>query len=136
MKTSEFPQFPNCFVCGQENDHGLHTHWQSDEEKVTSQLTTQDWMAGYEDVVHGGIISSVLDEAVIWASYASTGLFGVTAELNVRFLKPVHIGQTYTIQGWLTEQKGRMHIAEAILSDSTQKIMARATAKILPVKNS
>lgn len=131
---NNLPKFPNCYVCGQENERGLRTRWKIEDGFVSSELETECWMAGYEDVVHGGITSSMLDEAVIWAAYEATGQFCVTAELQVRFLKPVRIHQIYRIEGRLIHQTGRMHTVEAILMDASQQIMAKATAKVMPVK--
>ena len=86
MGASTLPGFPHCFVCGAENPRGLRIPFAAKGDGVEAEYTAESEHVGYEDVVHGGIISALLDEAIIWAVYVSTGRFGVTAELCIRFL--------------------------------------------------
>ena len=129
------PEFPGCFVCGRENARGLRIPFVVDGEEVRALFTPGAELAGYEDTVHGGIISSLLDEAIVWAAFAATGRFGVTAELNVRFRKPLPIGTECTISGKLLEDKGRILIMESCVADGEGSPYATATGKIVPREN-
>ena len=131
---SEFPEFPHCFVCGQSNPNGLRTRFFPDEQGVKAIFTPDKSHLGYEDAVHGGILSALLDEAIIWASYASTGRFGVTAELHVRFLKPLTLYKECTVLGRMKEDKGKLWIAEAEIIDDEGDVLVRAEGKVIPIK--
>lgn len=128
------PVFPNCFVCGQENTKGLNRKFTLYDKKSETKFTGTEYHLGYENMIHGGIISALLDDAIVWASYASTGLFGVTAELNIRFLKPVPINQEFTIKGEILEDKGKLLIGRGTLEDDNGDIYAAAKARIIPLK--
>jgi acyl-coenzyme A thioesterase PaaI-like protein len=61
---SRLPQFSHCFVCGSENQRGLKIKFCLCDEGVEAVFTPDVTHAGYENVVHGGILSALLDEAV------------------------------------------------------------------------
>ena len=132
---SRLPSFPKCFVCGSENQRGLKTKFNLCDEGVEAVFTPDATHSGYENVVHGGILSALLDEAVIWAVHASTNRFGVTAELNIRFRAPLLIGEPCTIRGITTEDRGRYWIAQATISNREGKLIAKAEGKVFPSKH-
>lgn len=129
---SAFSGFPHCFVCGEHNPKGLRTQFSVEGDGVMASFIPDETHVGYEDIVHGGIISALLDEAIIWAGYASTGRFGVTAELNIRFIKPLPIGEKCTVKGRVTENRGRLWIVEAEIFDEQGQQLAKAGGKVLP----
>ena len=130
------PAFPQCFVCGTENPHGLKLNFSLQNGKSETTFTGDSVHLGYENVVHGGIISAVLDDAIIWAVYASKKSLGMTAELTVRFLKPVPMSKEFLVQGELIQDKGRLWIGKGYMKDRDGKVYAEASAKIVPLKNS
>lgn len=103
------------------------------DKRAEASFVSDQTHRGYKDSVHGGIISAILDEVVIWASYASTGSFGVTAELNVRFLKPVPIKKEFIIIGEMIENKGKILTGKGVMKDSSGNVYAQAKAKIVPL---
>ncbi len=131
--SSSFPTFPHCFVCGIDNPKGLHINFSLAENSAKAIFIADETHLGYENAVHGGIISALLDEAIIWACYASTREFGVTAELNVRFKKPLPIHKKCIVEGKMIENRGKLWIAEAKILDERNNFYAKATAKIIPV---
>jgi uncharacterized protein (TIGR00369 family) len=130
------PEFPGCFVCGKDNPRGLHIPFEIEENGVRAIFTPDRTLAGYNDMVHGGIISSLIDEAVVWAAYVATGRFGATAELNVRFKKPLTTGIECIIIGRMTEDKGKIWILEASVADKDGDPFAVGTGKVIPIKKS
>jgi uncharacterized protein (TIGR00369 family) len=90
-------------------------------------------MAGYEGVVHGGIIGSVLDEALVWAAYAKTGRFGVTAEIQIRYLRPLLIGKPCMVEGKMLEDRGKIWLVESKVFQDVSQVIARASGKIIPL---
>jgi uncharacterized protein (TIGR00369 family) len=133
-KPVPIPSYPRCFVCGNENPKGMGCRFVAEGDAVTSVFRTETWMVGYEKFIHGGIIAAVLDEALVWASYAKTGQFGVTAELTVRYLKPLPVGVDCKVEGRLIEEKGRIWICEGALALSDGTFAAKATGKLIPMK--
>jgi len=130
-KNIKFPQYPGCFVCGQENPAGLRTRFKPLDKGAVGEYIPRQTHIGYENIIHGGIISSLLDEAVVWASFVFSGNLGVTAELTVKFLHPMVIGKTYTVTGLGKKSKGPLTLAESKIEDENGKIYARATGKVV-----
>lgn len=128
------PEFPGCFVCGRENPRGLHIPFEIEGRGVRAVFTPDRTLAGYSDTIHGGIVSSLIDEAMVWAAYAATKRFGVTAELNVRFRKPLHAGCECVIEGWMKEDRGRVWVLEAIVADEEGDPFAAGLGKVIPMK--
>jgi uncharacterized protein (TIGR00369 family) len=121
----------SCFVCGSNNPHGLQLTFRRDGEKVCSDFTPAKQFQGYKNILHGGIISAVLDEVIIQAATAD-GLSPVTAELRVRFKKPVLIDQPVTAEGEITKKSSRMVEGTGRLLDSTTgELLAEAEAKMI-----
>jgi hypothetical protein len=52
----------NCFACSPGNPYGLHMQLHTDEESVMSRITLPEHFSGWGRVVHGGILSTLLDE--------------------------------------------------------------------------
>lgn len=128
------PVFPQCFVCGTDNPYGLQLNFSLHKGKSETTFTGKSTHLGYENIVHGGIISAILDDAIIWAVYASKGSLGMTAELTVRFLKPVPMNKKFLIRGELVQDKGRLWIGRGYMKDRDGKVYAEARAKIVPLK--
>jgi len=131
--TSTLPEFPNCFVCGQKNPRGLKVQFNLEGKEARACFVPDETLAGYKNRVHGGIISALLDEALIWASFASTRQFGMTAELTVRFKKPLLSGTSCKITGYLTDHTKRVWSAEAKIEDQNGNMLAKAQGKIIPM---
>jgi len=60
---------------------------------------------GFKGTVHGGIISTVLDEVMVWACGVQTKRFAYSAELNFRFLEPMQPGEELVATGELTANR-------------------------------
>lgn len=84
---------------------------------------------GWANVVHGGLVSTVLDEAMIKAA-AAKNINCVTAELTVRFKKPIQPNTAYRLQGKIVADKKRILLAEGSLKDNHQTPFATASAKL------
>lgn len=58
------PLNQTCFVCGEENPHGMHLKFQADGRRASAKWTPATGRESFQAVIHGGIISAVLDEAM------------------------------------------------------------------------
>lgn len=122
-----------CFVCGRDNPRGMRLHYERrDSGEFIATWTPESTWEGFQGIVHGGIVSTVLDEAMSKAVMAA-GWEALTAELRVRFRRPVASGADYSIRGWIAESAKRMVKTEAVLVSRGGVEHAHAWAVFLPV---
>ena len=123
------PEFRNCFVCGQDNPIGLKLEFFYDKENAWCHWTTHSDYEGYPGIMHGGIISTLLDE-VMAKVILSKGQTAVTTELNVKFKKPALQGKTYKVSGTVVNQRKRLIECSAVICDAEDEkhVIAEATA--------
>ena len=119
-----------CFACGKDNADGLRLEFTFGDNDVETTLSFPKKYQGYRNVVHGGLLSTVLDEVMV-TLVNGMGRLAVTAELNVRFLKPLEVEAVFTAKAWLEETRGRVYrvAASAVLTDGTE--VARATSRCI-----
>jgi acyl-coenzyme A thioesterase PaaI-like protein len=127
----------HCFACGPLNPIGLKLQFSEENDKYITQFTPGKEHQGYDGVVHGGIVSTLLDE--IMARYPYTkGLHSVTARLEVRFRQPTPVGEELTVTGWVTNKRGKMieTAGTVTLPDGTITAEGKATVMVLGEVNS
>jgi uncharacterized protein (TIGR00369 family) len=126
-----------CFCCGSDNERGLHLAITYPEPGTAETvLTVPDWFSGWRNMTHGGLLSTILDEIM---AHACIGIGGpsesaVTAEMTVRFLKPVLTGTVIRAEGRVSEMKGRIVRTKGRLLDSAGNAVAEATARFVIAK--
>ena len=105
-----------CFVCGEENPTGLQAHFTTDKSSHRSHARLQLSRAyqGWQDVIHGGVVAALLDEACIYACRSLVEQC-VTAELQVRYRKPVPAGASVDVRGELVDRGRKIWRARAEL---------------------
>lgn len=124
----------SCFVCGPDNPRGLRLAFQTNESgEMTAEWIPEPEMEGYQGIVHGGIVSTVLDEAMAKVVDA-TGAEALTAELRVRFRRQVSSGIPALARGWIESRNKRMINAEAALTGTDGVELAHAWAVFLELK--
>lgn len=123
-----------CFVCGPANERGLRAEFTLDREARTagSHLVVPEWAQGWQGVAHGGILSTLLDEACAHAC-RTVGVHPVTAELTVRFRKPVPVGVEVFVRGEVVEVRRRVLQARAELQVGGE-VYAEAQARVILVE--
>jgi len=119
-----------CFVCGQQSESGIKARFLVDREnrRATCRLVLNDRFQGWQGIAHGGILASLLDEASIYAC-RSMGERFVTAELSVRFIKPVQTGVDVEIVAEVTEVKRKIYMVDARL-EMAGEVCAEAKTKV------
>jgi uncharacterized protein (TIGR00369 family) len=136
MSKLELPFTRDCFVCGAHNPHGLRLRFHREGDEVFADFNPQSQHAGFRGIVHGGILSTVLDEAMFWAAASAKKRFCLAAELNVRFINKVAVGQKLICVARLKADRIRIWESEAELRDGQGKVYARATCKQVPIDSS
>jgi acyl-coenzyme A thioesterase PaaI-like protein len=123
-----------CFGCGDENPIGLHLRFATEGDGVTASFIPGSEHQGFHDVVHGGIISTVLDEAMAWAT-AHVGVWGVTGEMRVRFRQPLSINEQTTVMARVSGARGRIvHASAELVRDRDHSLIATASATFVRVE--
>jgi uncharacterized protein (TIGR00369 family) len=123
----------HCFACGELNAHGLHLAIHTSPEGSWLETTLDRTFQGWEDVAHGGIVSTILDEVMAWA-VIGRGTWGVTARLNTAFRRPVRTGRPIRAEGWVVQQDRRAVRAEGrVLDGRTGEVLATAESTFIAV---
>lgn len=125
-----------CFVCGKENPAGLGLvfHRQEDGGMEAVWSPGSSW-EGFQGIIHGGVVSTVLDEAMSKAVSAA-GCEALTAELTIRFRQPVPSGGRFRIRGWIVKRNKRLIETEAVVASVDGREHAHAWARFLALSGS
>jgi uncharacterized protein (TIGR00369 family) len=126
--------YPHCFVCGDENTHGLNVSFYFDGTKATAEIIASPQFEGYRGIYHGGILASLLDEVMIKAILAD-GILAVTAEMTIRYRNPVRVGDHIRLTGWVTSHKGRLYKTEGEACGENGLVYATGTGVYLEAKS-
>ncbi|MCP4567307.1 MAG: PaaI family thioesterase [FCB group bacterium] len=129
----ELPLYSGCFVCGQENRIGLKARFFWDGEKAVCDIVAEEAFAGYKNILHGGIVATLLDEIMIKALLAED-ILAVTAEITIRLKNPVYTGDNLHLEGWKTDQAGNVFHTRGRAVNQSGEIVAEATAKYVKPK--
>lgn len=133
MTMRPLPTTTSCFGCGSENTAGLQLSFLTDGHEVHSHFSFRPEHAGFKSVVHGGILATVLDEAMAWACGVQTRRFAYCAELNVRFHRPARSQVKYVVTGRVSQnRKNRLITAEAVITEDGVPV-ASSTGKYIPL---
>jgi acyl-coenzyme A thioesterase PaaI-like protein len=119
-----------CFVCGEENPLGLRLKFSFDNGKASAEFVPQKAHQGYKDIVHGGIITTVLDEAMVKAALMQ-GMPAMSAEITVRFRNILFIGEKTVVEALIEKKNRKIIEASAVLKKADKTIIAESQAKLL-----
>jgi uncharacterized protein (TIGR00369 family) len=121
----KFETYGNCFVCGENNPNGLRLKFDIDKETQTLKaiFIPSPTFQGWDGIVHGGIISTLLDEAMAKLVY-ELGFQAVTGSLEIKFKKPALILEPLSVHGEITEVNKRLIRAKAHVAREDGTILA------------
>ncbi|HZZ38071.1 MAG TPA: PaaI family thioesterase [Acidobacteriaceae bacterium] len=123
----------HCFGCGLENPAGLRLRFFTDaDQNIVCHLRLAARFAGPPGHAHGGIIATLLDEAMSKANRAR-GILAMTRAMDVEYLRPVPLGQPLVLTARHLSASGRRHHTEAALADASGHTLATATAVFVTV---
>lgn len=132
------PNSRMCFICGLENPVGLHLHiYETEPGVVESTYIAPDHFQGYPGVLHGGIVSAIIDEVSGRAWMGNDPMnprFMFTAKLEVKYRKNVPIGKQLKVVGKAVKSKARSAEAWAgIFDGETDELLAEGTTLLINV---
>ena len=120
-----------CFGCGPGNAIGLHLQFEAHSDGgVQAQFTPGVEHQGWDGIMHGGLVTVLLDEAMAWAASSSTRMY-YTARLEVRYREPVRTGAPLVVRGWITRNRGRTLETRAEVQTCSGAVLAEGTALFL-----
>lgn len=118
--------FKRCYGCGEENARGLRLRFALDRAagRVIARYAPSPDLAGYGRMAHGGVIATLLDEAMGWALWGVAQRLGVTLELRVRYHRPVFTEREVEIHGWVADRSDELATVRAELRDKRGRVLA------------
>ncbi len=119
-----------CFVCGEDNPSGLHLKFSLLDGMVRTEFIPGKIHQGYKDIVHGGIISALLDEAMVKAALLQ-GMPVVTAEITVRFRNPLAAGEAVIVEAAIIKSNKRIIETTGTMKKYDSTLIAEGYAKLL-----
>ena len=121
-------RYSNCFVCGDKNKCGLKVDFFDEQGVAKAEYKASSGFEGYKDILHGGIISALLDEVMI-KSVLAKDILAVTASIEVRFKQPIRTGEELFLEGRIVEDKGKVITTEGrvLKQDNTVAALGFAT---------
>ena len=127
-----------CFVCGKQNPYGLQVNPEVRRAgaEVHIECTPPKHMQGWKNILHGGIISTLLDEAITHIGIGTYDGPAVTAQLEVRFRNPAPTGVKLYVSAERIKVSRRLIEAKATVKLSDSTVIATGTGKVMPVDES
>lgn len=117
---------PQCIACSLTNTNGLHLKFDvADDKSVKADFQYNKVFEGYPGILHGGIISSILDSAMCNCMFAR-GKAAVTAEMTIKFRHPVVTCRKATVSAKITHFSHSLYLLE---SEVIQNEEVKVTAK-------
>ena len=136
MPTLELPHTPGCLVCGHANPHGLRLSLYVDPAAatVTTTFTPGPDHIGFEGIIHGGVLATVLDEAMVWAAIWSSKRICVAGELTIRFRESARPGDALLVTATLDAARSKLITTRGeIRRTSDGAVVATAAGKFVPL---
>jgi len=126
----------NCFACGTANPIGLNLNFFRLGDSVCSDITLGMYHAGWENIAHGGIISTILDEVMSWTILYFKRMFFLTRKMDVKYIKPVLVGTPLRIKGRLLETEGTDNRVKvrAEMRDNAGNLLAISTGEFVLIR--
>ena len=119
--------FPNCFGCGVNNPAGLKLKYTKDGDEARSEFTISERYEGWPGILHGGIICTILDEAIAYACFPQ--MKSVTAKAEFRFRQPAPVGVPMVVTARLVKKTRKLLTITAIMTLRDGTVVAEATAQ-------
>ncbi|MEX2246468.1 MAG: PaaI family thioesterase [Dehalococcoidia bacterium] len=112
-----------CYACGERNERGFHMSFSREGERTVCTYTPCQYQQGFPGRLHGGVVATMIDEAMGWAVYHARA-WGATARLNVRYRKPVPLDGTLRIEAWVVRDRHRLMELRAEVRDASGEVLA------------
>ncbi len=119
-----------CFVCGPKNPIGLKLDFHFNGKTIKTEFIPKKEHQGYLNIIHGGIISTVLDEAMVKLAIAMN-MLAVTASMEIRLRKAVNVGEKITIEAKMLKITSKLLESSAKAVTENNVVVAEAKGKLV-----
>lgn len=126
----EIIKYSGCFVCGDENPHGLRIPFHYEDGQAVAEYVADEKFQGYKGIFHGGLVATLLDEIMAKAVLAQKR-YCMTVEMNIRFRKAIPVGTRLKLTARVTADRGRLLETAGELTVLDGTVHATATGKYL-----
>jgi acyl-coenzyme A thioesterase PaaI-like protein len=128
----EKPQGHYCFACGTANPIGLDLHFYRLGNTVCSDITLSKYHEGWQNIAHGGIISTLLDEIMSWTVMCTKKTFFVTRKMSVKYIRNVSIEKPLKVIGMLKDDSTPPKVeARAEIRDEAGSLLVRSSGEFV-----
>jgi uncharacterized protein (TIGR00369 family) len=129
----------HCFGCSQRNSHGLKMKFYTDETTLYSWLSVPPHLCGWEGIIHGGVLSTMLDEIMGWSAIYTLRQVVMTKSMTIDYLKPVYIEDKLRVEGKVVEKvsdreviiEGKLYKEDDVLCAQTRGTFAVFTTSAI-----
>ena len=116
-----------CFGCSPLNPSGLQMKFFTDEKSLFSEIAIPEHLCGWDRLVHGGVIATILDEIMSWSAITILKRIILTKSMTIDFIKPIYVGHTVMVEGTVLERKNaREALMTGLLYNAEGKLCARS----------
>lgn len=122
-----------CFGCGSLNPMGLGMRFRLENGRAVAEFRPSPHHQGFPGHMHGGLVATMLDEAMGWAVYGQ-GVWAVTAKMSTRFREPVPLSEPLVVSGWVTRTRGPLLDARAEIRTREGALLAQAEGVFMRVR--
>jgi acyl-coenzyme A thioesterase PaaI-like protein len=135
MHALELPHTHTCLVCGRSNPHGLklRLHVAPESGLVSTEFIPKPEHVGFDGIEHGGLLATVLDEAMVWASSWRVKRFCIAGEVTVRYRQPLTPGEAVRVEASVEFNRPKLVEAVCKVFDFAGKLIATGSGKYVPV---
>jgi len=129
----------HCFGCSQRNSHGLKMKFYTDETTLYSWLSVPPHLCGWEGIIHGGVLSTMLDEIMGWSAIYTLRQVVMTKSMTIDYLRPVYIEDKLRVEGKVVEKvsdreviiEGKLYKEDDVLCAQTRGTFAVFTTSAI-----
>jgi acyl-coenzyme A thioesterase PaaI-like protein len=130
------PHSTTCFICGAKNEVGLKCRFYTDDKgTVHLDPVLKRHYAGFADVVHGGIQTAVLDEAMGWCGFtqSDSNELCFTREITLKFKKNVPPMVPLYLEANLSDVRRGFFYTEGKIMDESGAVLTLASGVFVPI---
>lgn len=131
MDQREIPNYwsSQCFGCSPANPRGLQLRFWRSEKGCITRCTIADDLCGWGSLVHGGVVSVLLDEVAAWTIIAHLARLGLTREISIRYLKPVPTNTELVVEGQLISRDKKTAVLRSTIHSAGSGLLAESESK-------
>lgn len=119
----------DCFGCCPDNPLGVKMEFYEDGDDIVSLWHPQTHYQGWINTMHGGILSTLIDETAGWVVFRKLQTSGVTTRLDVKYMKPVlTTDPQLTIRGHIIAQRRNIVTIHVTITNSEGVVCTEGTA--------